>query len=137
GAEASFREALAMREKLVAKDPTNTKWRRDVYYSHMLFASLSIDLHDHAKAVPELRTALANAEDRMRANPKNESAQHAAAVIHQARGDSLVELHAPQGARTEYARALELANRHASEPHPDPAWRTLVDHVTQRIAKLR
>jgi tetratricopeptide (TPR) repeat protein len=75
GAEKSYRDALAIQEKLIAADQTNAVARRDLMLSHQKLGSIFASAGNRAGALQRYRTALTLGEELVRQQPVSATAR--------------------------------------------------------------
>ena len=76
----SFREALAIRERLAQADPGNAGWQRDLTVSHDRIGEVLEAQGNRAEAVKSFRESLAINERLALADPGNADLQRSVAV---------------------------------------------------------
>src|SRR5262245_5762944 len=118
----SFRDSLAIRERLAKADPSNVQWRDDLQYTINRIGGLAyrfVLAGDFSNALDAADQVVALAPDRL--------------WLHTNRAHALMFL-----GRVEEARALYLAYRGAKNVAGEKAWETTVteDFAELRAAKL-
>jgi eukaryotic-like serine/threonine-protein kinase len=89
GALESHRKALAIREALAAKAPTNVEVRRDLAHSYVLVGDALAATGDQSGALESYRKSLAARELLTAADSANTQRRYEVAVSHQKIGDTL------------------------------------------------
>jgi serine/threonine-protein kinase len=127
-AEAAYRQALALRERLAADFPTEPRYRRDLAYSHNELGSVLADLGKRAEAEAAYRQALA-LQERLAADfPWEPQHRQDLAASHNNLGILLADLGRQAEAEAAYRQALALQERLAAD---SPA----VSQYRQELAK--
>jgi tetratricopeptide (TPR) repeat protein len=131
----SYREALAIRERLVTADPSNAEWRRALMYSHYLIGSAYRAMPQHADdALAELRRAGELAAAEVARNPTNNAALDDLARSHVDLAKTLAARHDLTGERAELHAALDIARPAAAGATATQDWRQLVDELEHALA---
>ena len=68
---AAYRQSLALRETLVARDPANTQWRRDLALSHSRLGDMFVAQGDRPGGLAAYRHSLALFEALAALDPAN------------------------------------------------------------------
>jgi tetratricopeptide (TPR) repeat protein len=106
-----YRAGLAIAERLVAADATNTEWQRDLLVSHNRVGAVLQAQGDLAGALTEYRAGLAIAERLAAVDATNALWQSDLWVSHDKVGDVLQAQGDLAGALTEYRAGLAIAER--------------------------
>ena len=117
-----MREAVAAGEGLVARDPTNTEWQRDLSVSHNRIGDVLLGRGDLEGALQEYRELLAIGERLAAKDPENSSWQRDMAAGHQKIGDVLALQSDLGGTRKEYRETLTICQRLAAKEPGNAEW---------------
>jgi len=105
-----FQKALAIRKELIASDPSNSQFQRDVNVSYNKLGDLSLRLNETKLAKDHFLKALKVAEKLSALDPENASYQRDLAVSHAKLGSVYETLggHERKAAITHYQKVVEL-----------------------------
>jgi tetratricopeptide (TPR) repeat protein len=127
---AAYRADLAVSEKLVATDPRNTEWQRDLSISHERLGAILVKTGRRPEALDAYRRTLTIRERLAAADPGNALWQTdlVLALFQVARlGDN---------PRANLTRALEITQRLDREGKLSADQRRWIDSIVQELAKL-
>ncbi len=108
GALQSHRKAATLREALVAADPGNLDYRRDLLDSHWFIASLLNQQGDLPRSLEMSRQQLAVREQLINADPTNLIDRYNQAGTHTGIGETLLEMGDATGALNHQRQALSM-----------------------------
>jgi len=108
---ARLRQARAIEEDLIEKDPLNTRHRRLLGFTLNLEARALEALGKRDEALAVLRRAISAAEEMSRKDPQDRWAQASVAVAHSSLGRSLVEAGKPAEALAPLRSGRRIAER--------------------------
>jgi tetratricopeptide (TPR) repeat protein len=117
-----YRADLAIAERLVAADATNTEWQRDLSVSHNRVGAVLQAQGDPAGALTEYRAGLAIAERLAAADATNALWQSDLSVSHGKVGDVLQAQGDLAGALTEYRADLAIRERLVAADATNTEW---------------
>ena len=117
---AAVEEALAITERLAARDAGNAGWQRDLSISHNRVGHVRMAQGDLAGALAAYQAGLAIRERLAALDPGNAGWQRDLAFSHNRVGDTLLRLGAVTGAQRSAEAALAIARDRASR-FPDHA----------------
>ncbi len=120
-AEAEFREALAIHQKLTDDNPANTTFRSALAHSQSDLSYLLLNTGKLAEAEAELRTALALYQKLADDNPAVTDFRFGLALGHKGLGNLLSQTGKPAEAEAEYRKALALYQKLADD-QPAVTW---------------
>jgi tetratricopeptide (TPR) repeat protein len=118
----SFRDGLAMRERLSKADPSNAGWQRDVYASLWRVADVEISQGNLASALNNLRTGQEIMERLAKADPGNAGWQRDLSVSYERVGDVLVAHGNLPEALKSFRAGLAIADRLAQADPGNAGW---------------
>jgi tetratricopeptide (TPR) repeat protein/tRNA A-37 threonylcarbamoyl transferase component Bud32 len=116
---AEFKSSAAVDEALVAKDPDNGAWQRDLSRTRQRIGALLVEKGDHAGALAELRAARAALEKLAAQDVADGNLKRNLSVAHEQIAEVLLAQKDRSGARAEYQSALTLAKELAAKNPAD------------------
>jgi len=119
---ASYRAALAIRERLAKTNPGNADWQRDLSVSHMKIGDVRVAQGDRPGALASYQGALAIAERLAQADPGNVGWQRDLSIAHERIGDVQVAQGDRPGALASYQATLAIAERLAQADPGNVGW---------------
>jgi tetratricopeptide (TPR) repeat protein/tRNA A-37 threonylcarbamoyl transferase component Bud32 len=131
------RGALAIAEELVRREPSDSRWQRDLARSQQLTAIALADLGDHERALAYLRSSFAIFAKRAAERPTEVGELRDLVFAHAELGMALVHGGGRQEANAELRTSLELAERVARENPKLPALERDVAVAHERLGDLR
>ena len=125
GALAAYRDAAALWERLVAKDPASAAAAFGLASSHGQMATVLITQGDATNAVAAYRRALTGLEAAAAKEPGVLARQLTLAMTHRELGDALVELGDGTAAIAEFRAAIAIAAVQGAKAPDDARWQRM------------
>jgi tetratricopeptide (TPR) repeat protein len=122
-AAATFDASLAIRKALVAEDPKNAGWRRDLGLSYERRGALLSDFGDDDEALESFATNLALREELARESPDDTQARRDLAIAWDFKGLALKRLGRLDEAITAFVNSLDLRKTLANSDPKNLEWR--------------
>ena len=123
-AEAEFRKAMAIYQKLADDDPAVTDYRNDLAWSHRALANLLSKTGKPAEAEAEYRKAVAIRQKLVDDNPADTGFRSSLADSHFDHGILLSNTGKPAEAEAEYRKALAIRQKLADDNPADTGFRS-------------
>jgi tetratricopeptide (TPR) repeat protein len=136
GALAHYTRSLQVAERLVAVDPDNVVWQRDLLISLNQVAGLLAGQGDSDGALAHYTRSLQIAERLVAVDPDNAMWQRDLLISHDNVGEVLAELGDTDGALEHYLRSLEIAERLAEADPDDAGSQANVESRHDKVAAL-
>ena len=136
GALQNYRAALAIRQELVAADPTNAPFRRDLAVGHRKVGLMLAATGDQASALQSYQAALALRQELAAADPQNATARTDLARIYGDIGPALAIIGDLAGAVESFRTALAIFDDLAAKDSTNMERRTDVSQTLTRLAAL-
>ena len=121
-AREAYEKALAIAERLAAKDPGNARWQRDVSVSYIRIGDVRRDEGDRKGALAAYEKALAIAKRLAAQDPGNTEWQRDVSVSYIKIGDVRRDEGDRKGALAAYEKALAIAERLAAQNPGNTEW---------------
>ncbi len=118
----SFRDGLAIAERLAASDPGNASWQRDLSVFHDKIGDVLVAQGNLPEALKSFRDGLAIAERLAKSDPGNASWQRNLSVFHDRVGNVQVAQGNLPEAQTSYRQSLAIADRLAKSDPGNAGW---------------
>ena len=118
----SFRDGLAIMERLVKNDPRNPGWQRDLAVSHSKIAEVQRAQGDLSAAVISYQASLAIRERLAKSNPDNIGWQQDLAATSRELGNVQMAQGDPAAALTSYQTYRDTADRIAQSNSENLGW---------------
>ena len=132
----SYRDSLAIRDRLAQSDPGNAGWQRDLSVSYEKIGDVQVAQSDLVGALKSYRDSLAIMEPLTTSNPDNAGWQRHVAVSHAKIADTLKK----SGERAEALQTLQRAHAimvRLTALSPDNAqWKRDLDQFEARIVEI-
>ena len=122
GALKSYRDGLAIRDRLAQSDPGNTQWQRDLSVSCNKVGEVQVARGDLAGALKSFRENLAIRDLLATSDPGNAGWQRDLSVSYEKIGDAQVAQGDLAGALTSYRDGLAIADRLAKTDLANAGW---------------
>src|SRR5262249_4869623 len=118
----TYEEALAIRRKLAAADPTNMEWQRDLSMTLMKIGEVLLDADDPTAALVPYEEALTIRRKLAAADPDNAHGQRDLGAILREFGDAQFDANEHAAALAAYEESLAIRRRLASSDPTNPGW---------------
>ena len=122
GALNSYRDSLAIADRLAQSDPGNAGWRRDLSVSYKKIGDVQVAQGDLAGALKSFRDSLAIADRLAQSDPGNAGWQRDLSVSYNKIGDVQVAQGDLAGALKSYRDSLAIADRLAQSDPGNAGW---------------
>ncbi|MFI4994240.1 MAG: tetratricopeptide repeat protein [Hyphomicrobiales bacterium] len=132
----SFRDGLAIRERLATSDPGNASWQRDLSVSHDKTGDVLVAQGNLPEALKSFRDGLAIAERLARSDPANASWQRNLSVFHDRVGDVLMAQGDVAEALKTFREGLAIAERLAKSDPGNALWQHDLSVSCDKIADI-
>jgi predicted negative regulator of RcsB-dependent stress response len=135
----SFQKAHAIAESLVARDPANAQWQRDLSVSHEKIGDVLVaqgDTSEHGGALAAYRKGLAIHEALAARDPANTEWQRDLSVSHNKIGNVLVAQGDGPGALAAYRKGLAIAEALAARDPANTEWQRDLSVSHDRIGDV-
>jgi tetratricopeptide (TPR) repeat protein len=136
GALAAYRESLDTRRALVARDPSNTQWRRDVTVSLNRVGDVLAAQGDHAGALAAYRESLEITRALITRDPRNTQWQRDVSVSLNRVGEVLVAQGDLTGALAAYRESLEITRALVTMDPSNTQWQRDVSVSLDRVGEV-
>ena len=136
GALASYRASLEIAEKLVAQDPSNTQWQRDLSVGHTRIGDVLLAQGDLAGALTSYRADLGIAEKLAAQDPSNTQWQRDLTVSHTKIGDVHVSQGDSAGALASYRAGQKVREELAAQDPSNAEWQRDLSVSHNRIGDV-
>jgi tetratricopeptide (TPR) repeat protein len=121
---ATYRKALAIRERFIALDPTNAKWRFQLSISHQRIGNILLAMSgQREQALEVFRTALAISEKLAADDPGNTQVRQDLAVSYNKVGDMLAGAGLREQALAAYRKSLAVIEKLAADEPDNTLWK--------------
>jgi tetratricopeptide (TPR) repeat protein len=135
-AEASYRRAVAVAERLAQADPGNAGWQRDLSVSHNKFGDVLSARGNLPAALDAFRASHAIAERFARADPEDAGWQRDLSVSHNKIGDVLVEQDHLAAALDAYQASLAIRERLVDADPENAGWQRDLSVSQEKIGDV-
>ena len=132
----SYRDGLAIIERLAQSDPGNAGWQRDLSVSYNDVGDVQVAQGDLTGALKSYRDGLAIAERLAQSDPGNAGWQRDLSVSYNKVGDVQVAQGDLAGALKSYRDSLAIAERLAQSDPGNAQWQADLHYVIGRIGDL-
>ncbi len=136
GALAAYKGAATIMEPVVARNPDNAGWARDLRVSRERIATTLRQMGDTAGALALYRSDLDANERAIAANPEDEKVLRDLAISLEHVGDMLRTRGDPAGAVKIYTRELEVAHRLADKAPGNLEWQRTLAFAEDRASSV-
>jgi tetratricopeptide (TPR) repeat protein len=133
---ASYRAALAIRDRLGAKEFGNPRWRRDLSASHRKVGEVLANQGDLSGALAAYGEALKIIDTLATGKPDDPDLLHQRCVTHERLGDVKCMAGDPKGALAAYRDAQEVAESLVARDPNDPHWHRDLFTVYHRLGNV-
>jgi serine/threonine protein kinase/tetratricopeptide (TPR) repeat protein len=142
GAWKSQHQALQIRQRLVAADPTDVRARSGLAASHLLIGDLLAEKNKPAEALESYRQSLKLREEIVTADPANQAARYQLMLSYQRVGDTLgnpgfTNLGDPAGALEHYQKMLKINEEFAAATPKNPDYQYDLRIAYEKIRDVR
>jgi tetratricopeptide (TPR) repeat protein len=120
---ATYRKALAIREKFTALDPTNAKWRFQLSISHQRVGNILAMSGQREQALQAFRTSLEISEKLAADDPGNTQVRQDLAVSYNKVGDMLAGAGLREQALAAYRKSLAVIEKLAADEPDNTLWK--------------
>ena len=136
GALKSYRDSVAIRERLVKSDRDNTQWQRDLSVSYNKVGDVLVDQGDLAGALKSYRDSLAIAARLVKSDRDNTQWRRDLSVSYEKVGNVQVEQGDLAGALKSYRDSLAIRERLAQSDPGNAGWQVGSSRVDLQACKL-
>ena len=137
GALAAYTDAMAIAERLAARDPANSEWQRDMWVSHVNIGGVKVAQGDLPGALAAYTDAMAIAERLAARDPANSEWQRDLSVGHNRIGDVKVARGDLPGALAAFTDAMAIAERLAARDPANSEWQRDLSVSHNKIGDLK
>jgi tetratricopeptide (TPR) repeat protein len=134
GALASYKDDLAIVDRLAKADPGNAEWQHDLSVAYGKVGIVLIAQGDLAGALASYKNTLAIAKDLAKADPGNAQWQNDLSVTYNKMGDVLMAQGDLAGALTSYKNDLAITDRLAKADPSNAKWQFDLAVAYSRLA---
>ena len=136
-AQALFRNALEITERLARQDPSNAQWQRDLGVSHSRLGDVQQAQGDLVGALASFLTNLEIRERLARQDPSNAQWQRDLGLCHERLGDVQREQGDLAGALASFRKRLEIGERLARQDPSNAQWQRGLGLSHSRLGEVQ
>jgi tetratricopeptide (TPR) repeat protein len=137
GALKSYRDSLAIRDRLTKSDPGNAQWQRDLSVSYEKIGNVQAAKGDLAGALKSYRDSLSIRDRLSQSDPGNSEWQRDLSVSYDKIGDVQVDQGVLAGALKSYRDSHAIADRLAKSDPDNASWRRDLSVLYERVGDVQ
>ena len=118
----AYEDALTIRRKIAAADPSNMEWQRDLSMTLMKIGEVRLDAEDPMSALVAYEEALTIRRKLAAADPDNTQGQRDLGAILHKFGDAQFDANDHPAALAAYEESLAIRRRLATSDPTNPGW---------------